>query len=45
VVGNAKTLPDVSAFSHGDNATIFADVKETILPEDWAGHRLQQDGR
>jgi len=45
LVSNAKGLLNITILSHGDDATILADVKETILLEYWTLHRLQQDRR
>jgi len=41
--GNSKALLDISVLRNGNDATVFAHIKETILFEDRAGHRLYQD--
>jgi len=41
LVGNAKGLLNITILGHGDDATILADIKETILLEDRTLHRLQ----
>jgi hypothetical protein len=43
LVGNTKGLPNITTLGHGNDATILADIEETILLEDRAGHCLQQD--
>ena len=34
---------DIAALSHGNNTTIFTDIEDTILLEDWAKHVLHND--
>lgn len=45
LVNDGKTLLDVTSLSHGDNATVLADVKNTVLLEDRTKHVLDNDGR
>jgi hypothetical protein len=45
LVENGKTLLDIASLGHGDDATILADVENTVLLEDRTKHVLDNDGR
>ena len=44
LVEHWQTLLDVASLSHGDDTTIIADVKDTVLLEDRAEHVLDDNG-
>jgi len=44
LVKDGKTLLDIAALSHGDDATVLADVENAVLLEDRAEHVLDNDG-
>lgn len=44
LVSNTEALLDITALSHGDDTTIFTDIKETVLLEDGSWHRLKENG-
>jgi hypothetical protein len=43
LVKDGKTLLDITRLGHGDNATVFTDVKNTVLLEDRTKHVLDND--
>ena len=45
LVEDGKSLLDITRLSHGDDATVLTDVKNTVLLEDRAEHVLNNDGR
>ena len=45
LVNDGQTLLDITSLGHGDNATVLADVKNTVLLEDRTKHVLDNDGR
>ena len=45
LVEDRKALLDITSLGHGDNATVLADVKNTVLLEDRTKHVLDNDGR
>jgi len=45
LVKDGKALLDVTALSHGNNAAILTDVKNTVLLEDGTEHVLNNNGR
>jgi microcystin degradation protein MlrC len=44
LVEDGEALLDVTRLSHGNNATVLTDVKNTVLLEDRAEHVLDNDG-
>ena len=44
LVKDRKTLLDISSLGHGNDVTVFTDVKNTVLLEDRAEHVLDNDG-
>ena len=45
LVKDRKALLDITTLSHGNNAAILTDVKNTVLLEDRTKHVLDNDGR
>jgi hypothetical protein len=45
LVEDGKALLDITRLGHGDNATVLADVQDTVLLEDRTKHVLDDDGR
>jgi len=44
LVKDRKTLLDIASLGHGNDVTVFTDVKNTVLLEDRAEHVLDNDG-
>jgi hypothetical protein len=44
LVKDGKALLDITRLGHGDNATVLADVENTVLLEDRTKHVLDNDG-
>jgi len=44
LVEDAEPLLDFTALSHAGETSVFADVDETVLLEDWSHHGVLDDG-
>lgn len=44
LINDRETLLDIARLSHSNHAAIIADIKHTVLLEDWTQHVLNNDG-